>query len=629
MKRKTASSVGVGAAEAGGGDESAAEREAKIAAFHVKKLPHKGEKHDEYQAAAFRDIVNGHSVFITGAGGCGKTFLLRDVHYYLRTHKYQKGAMTSMTGVTAMMINGKTFSSFFGFGIEEGDKHKMWECVRKKAYLGKRFRELSVIVIDEISMLSAEMLEAASHVAAMFRKNPQKPFGGLQVILCGDFSQLPPINGAYAFLSPLWDEMNLRYHELKGNHRQSTDIGFYMMLNSVRVGNVDTYVRNTLKERVNAKLDVPEGVEPAELTSRRIEAQNINEARLQKLDAATEQTYIAKFEWTDRGTLTQAAAATVEKQTLKNMVTPPVVKLRTGALVMLTCNLDLARDLGNGSIGVVKGFAAVPSAVEAASATSDAASKPNVVYPIVEFTNKRCMHITPHKWAKTDVSDHSTSVYEQVPLILAYALTTHKCVAGDTLVSTDCGLIKMEDLCAGNEGGCAPFTQNIKVYTKDGNLVMPTATYVGQEEPSLIIKTERSFKIEVSHRHPLLARGADGIERWTEASDLRLGDSLVMNFSTDKIKNIEHSACKMFDIEVPNEHNFIGNGFVNHNCQGATVEWVTMKLDRSCFADGMAYVALSRAKSLAGISLKAFHPESIQTSPHVLNFYKKHHLAGL
>jgi len=423
MKRKT-----VGASAVTAPATARVEDEKKVAEYYAKRLTHKGEKHDEYQAAAFSDIVNGHNVFLTGAGGCGKTFLLRDVHHFLRSHKFLKGALTSMTGVTAIMINGKTFASFFGFGIEEGTKTEMWEVVRKKAYLGKRFRSISVLVIDEISMLSAEMLEAASYVASMFRKCPQKPFGGIQVILCGDFSQLPPISGAYAFLSPLWDELNLRYHELKGNHRQSTDIGFYMMLNSVRVGNVDTYVRNTLKERVNAELAVPEGVEPAELTSRRIEAQQINEERLQKLDASTEQTYIAKFEWVDRGTLTQAATAVVEKQIRKNMVTPPQVKLRKGALVMLTTNLDLANDLGNGSIGFVKGFAAhhdsLASAAEAATATDESSAA--TLFPIVEFSNKRTIHIKPHKWTKTDLVDRSSSVYEQIPLILAYSITTHK-----------------------------------------------------------------------------------------------------------------------------------------------------------------------------------------------------------
>lgn len=488
MKRKAES-----AAESAPTSADDDQREQRVADRYAAKLPHKGEKHDEYQKGAFKDIVNGHSVFLTGAGGCGKTFLLRDVHFHFAQHKYRTAAFTSMTGVTAIMISGKTFASFFGFGIEEGDKTKMWELVRKKAYLAKRFRSLSALVIDEVSMLSAEQLEAASYVAGMFRKSPHVPFGGLQVILCGDFSQLPPIGGAYAFLSPLWDQLNLRYHELKGNHRQSSDIGFYMMLNSVRVGNVDTYVRNTLKERVDAVLDLPEGVETAELTSRRDDAQKINEDRLMALDASTEQCYFARFTWLDRGTLTEAAASTVEKQIRKNMVTPPQLRLRQGALVMLTCNLDLANELGNGSMGVVKEFreagsrdgAKIVIAPPEANATSGSTK-----YPVVEFSGGRQVHILPHTWTKTELTDGSTSSYAQVPLILAYAITVHR-------------------------------------------------------------------------------------------------------------------------------------------SQGSTVEWVSMKLDRSCFADGMAYVALSRARSLKGIQIKAFHPESIQTSPHVLEFYRKHRLAGL
>jgi len=442
---------------------------------------------DQWQTFALKSIIEGKNVFITGPGGCGKTWLLRRVHRYMAGHKFKQGAITSMTGVTSLLVQGKTFASFFGFGVSEGDGEMMWEVVRKKSYLRKRFKSLSMLVIDEVSMLSSQMFEAASYVCQKFRANGA-PFGGIQVILCGDFSQLPPVQGLYAFTSDLWKkDLDLVYCELFGNHRQSSDAAFHLLLNLVRIGDVNVFVRNLLKERVDAVLDLPLGVEAAELTSRRVDATKLNMERLEKLDASQEKVYHAIFTWRKRGELNQVAADTVEKGIRKNMVTPGELPLRIGAQVMLTYNMDVGAGLVNGSLGVVIGYKL------AAGFATASPPIPAMDCPVVRFgTRAKTVEVVvqPHQWTQQDLVDKTVCVYEQIPLMLAWAYTVYK-------------------------------------------------------------------------------------------------------------------------------------------SQGTTLDWVKVKLDRGMFADGMAYVALSRAQRLEGLTLAAFQPDAIQTSKMVLDFYAEHQLAGV
>ncbi len=510
-----------------------AERDAERAAVRAKnadaaiKQYKLDERLDQWQLGAMRDILQQHHVFITGSAGNGKSHLIQTLHAYCAA-ALKPCAVTSMTGVTALHIGGETLARFMSFGVAEGDGPTLWAHVSKNKhlkYVKQRMMNVSMIVIDEISMLSAETFEAVSYVLAKLRDqlphtSGGKPFGGVQMIFCGDFSQLPPVKGHYAFLSPLWDQMvsgrdgsgapgagggplGMAIHELKGSHRQSDDVAFYMLLNSVRVGEITTLVRNCLKSRVGAKLELPDGVLPSELTSRRDAAAQINLEHIAKLPADTEHKYDAKFTWT-RGRLTEAARKMHEDIVRKNMITPAELVLRTGAQVMLTSNLDLSSKLANGSRGVVVGFGAAsgtsPSSVPqaAAPAAASAAAKkagtkevpPPVEYPRVLFTTGLEMVITPNKWKNENAVEHTCLVYEQVPLAPAYAVTVHK-------------------------------------------------------------------------------------------------------------------------------------------SQGCTLDAVSMAIDSSMFCDGSAYVALSRVRSLKGMTLTSFNPNSIRTSSLVTEFYRKHGLAGV
>lgn len=466
------------------------------------------EKLDQWQLGAMRDILQQRSVFITGSAGNGKSHLIQTLHAYAAA-ALKPCAVTSMTGVTALHIGGETLARFMSFGVMEGDGPTLWAHVSKNKhlkYVKQRMMNVTMIVIDEISMLSADMFEAVSYVLAKMRDQiPHTaggaPFGGVQMILCGDFSQLPPVKGHYAFLSPLWERMaspgadglpGLAVHELKGSHRQSDDVAFYMLLNSVRIGEVTTLVRNCLKERVGAKLNLPEGVLPSELTSRRDAAQQINLEHIAKLPVETEHKYDAKFTWT-KGRLSEAARKMQEDIVRKNMITPAELVLRTGAQVMLTSNLDLSSKLANGSRGVVVGFG--PAATAAASppvppAPAGGKVTPPVEYPRVLFTTGVEMVVGPHKWKNENSVERTCLVYEQVPLAPAYAVTVHK-------------------------------------------------------------------------------------------------------------------------------------------SQGCTLDAVSMAIDSSMFCEGSAYVALSRVRSLSGMTLTSFNPNSIRTSSLVTEFYRKHGLAGV
>lgn len=436
---------------------------------------------DEWQCAALRDIADGHNVFLTGSGGCGKTFLLRRLHDWLKMQPHREAAITSTTGITALLIHGRTVASFFGFGVKDGTPNEMWEHVRKKKYLRDRFKKLTILVVDEISMLAAQTLTCMDFVMRKFRRRNEHPFGGVQMVLCGDFLQLEPVKGDFAFKADVWNMMNLRYHLLRGGHRQSGDTIFAEILAEVRQGNLSALGRNLLKERVAAPLNIPHGMHAAELFSRRIEAQRANDVYLESLDAATEKMFHATLVWVTYGNLSgpqnKIAQQATEKMLLNNMITPEELKLRVGAQVMLTSNLDLKRGLANGSLGIVIDFLA---------ADEDGTSE-SVAYPMVKFANGVTLLVTPHTWAYEDVTDRFKIEIKQVPLMLARAITVHK-------------------------------------------------------------------------------------------------------------------------------------------SQGATLDFASIKLDNSMFCHGMAYVALSRVRSLDTLTLETFQTGAIQTSVEALDFYKRHNL---
>lgn len=394
---------------------------------------------DEYQKKALEDIArHKKNVFLTGAGGCGKTYLILRLHDWLMHAKYERGAITSTTGVTALLVQGRTVSSFFGFGINECAPADMWEKhVKKNKFVRENISPLTMLVIDEVSMLSAQQLECIEYVMRQIKKRNSHLFGGVQMILCGDFLQLEPVKGQFCFKSPVWQNLNLQYHCLRGGHRQAQDELYRRVLADVRQGEMSALVRNVLGERVAKDIeDLPPGIIPTELYSRRVEAEKANLTYLEALEG-DDHTYEASLQWVRRGRISDKGVEMVEKMVRKNMITPSTLMLKVGAQVMLTCNLDLDDNLANGSLGIVESF-------EQRTRTDEDTGeeiKYGPLYPRVKFSNGSTRLIWSHTWKFQDLIDKYFITFDQVPLLLAWACTTHK-VQGCTL---DFASIKMDN----------------------------------------------------------------------------------------------------------------------------------------------------------------------------------------
>lgn len=144
------------------------------------------------QEIAFGIFKTGRNIFLTGSAGTGKTYLLNQYIQYLQERDIQP-TITAPTGIAASHIGGMTIHSFFGIGIKEWIDDYFLDCLLQKEYLYRRLRAMKVLIIDEISMVSPELFVSVDKILRAF-KNSDKPFGGIQIILSGDFFQLPPVS---------------------------------------------------------------------------------------------------------------------------------------------------------------------------------------------------------------------------------------------------------------------------------------------------------------------------------------------------------------------------------------------------------------------------------------------------
>src|SRR5581483_3405641 len=198
------------------------------------------------------DILKlGCNVYLTGSAGSGKTHVLSTYIAYMRINKINVG-ITASTGVAATHLGGMTINSWAGIGIKQSLTDADISDLLQRKYLHRRFNDVEVLVIDEISMLPSYTLELVDRVLRAFKGNDQ-PFGGIQVILCGDFFQLPPISHEgegtkFVYKSKLWEDLDLKICYLDKPYRQD-DEQFLNMLSEIRENNITERTWQTLKER--------------------------------------------------------------------------------------------------------------------------------------------------------------------------------------------------------------------------------------------------------------------------------------------------------------------------------------------------------------------------------------------
>lgn len=239
------------------------------------------------QNAALDFVRSGKSIFLTGSAGTGKSFVLKHVIKELKKRHGAAGVhVTASTGAAAVLIGGTTVHSFAGVGLGTGEPNQLAMRVHANKPCVNRWRRAKALVIDEVSMIDAELFQKINYVAQRVRDN-HKPFGGLQLVLSGDFFQLPPVSDGlkkFAFESEAWDQAVERIVELKQVMRQG-DGTFVRILNEVRWGNISLGSYNELIKCQNRPMSEQwsDGVAETKLHPYNVNVRAENERKLQSL----------------------------------------------------------------------------------------------------------------------------------------------------------------------------------------------------------------------------------------------------------------------------------------------------------------------------------------------------------
>ncbi len=346
------------------------------------------------QTEALEILKMGHNAFVTGAAGSGKTHLLNEYIRYLREHGVSIG-ITASTGIAATHMGGMTIHSWSGLGIRDTLTPYDLEAMEEKSYLWKRFEEARVLIIDEVSMLHHFRLDLVNQIARFFKRN-DKPFGGMQVILCGDFFQLPPISrkgeesAQFAYHSDSWKNLDLKICYLEEQHRQS-DKEYLEVLNAIRDNTVSEHILDCLRSRYMKK---PTGTtEPTKLYTHNIDVDAENMRELDKLPGEV-------FEYQMSGKGKENIVATIKKGCLA----PEILRLKKGARVMMVKN-NFEEKYANGTLGVVVDC--------------------NNYGITVKISDGRTVVVKPASW-KIEEDGKTKAEITQYPLRLAWAITVHK-----------------------------------------------------------------------------------------------------------------------------------------------------------------------------------------------------------
>lgn len=346
------------------------------------------------QDRALDILKTGASVFLTGEPGSGKTHTINQYVAYLREYGIEP-AITASTGIAATHIGGMTIHAWSGIGIKKYLAEEDLDQLSTNERLVRRISQTAVLIIDEISMLSAETLSMVDAVTRSIRRN-EEPFGGMQVVFVGDFFQLPPVSRAgdavasFAFKSPVWTEARTIVCYLSDQYRQE-DPEFLSFLTQIRKGEIHPDTHSLLLEK---KVVLDDADSKTRLYSHNIDVDHLNNQRIEALPGE-----VHVFEMDSRGS--DGAVMSLKKGCLS----PERLILKVGAQVMFTKN-NFEGGFVNGTLGEIESFNTLGN-------------------PIVRTRQGKKIEVEPVEWSVTDGS-RTLGTITQLPLRLAWAITVHK-----------------------------------------------------------------------------------------------------------------------------------------------------------------------------------------------------------
>lgn len=297
----------------------------------------------EQMAVITQIVEKNKNVFYTGSAGTGKSVILRQlVRRLLAKYGTSRVGVTASTGLAACNIGGQTIHRFLGIGIGQGTVDAMAKMIERKPALLRKWRELKVLIVDEVSMIDGVLFAKLCELAKVLR-NSNKPFGGIQLVCTGDFFQLPPVSrdgtAQYCFESKTWNEVIHKTILLTKVFRQRGDTELIDMLNALRFGEMDNDMVSKFINLQKPKV-YDDGIEPTELFPTRAEVKRANDIRLNNIKYSGS-TFTAD----------DSTSLEYEVKLLDNLMCEKTLVLKPGAQVMYLKNRD--ETIVNGSIGRV------------------------------------------------------------------------------------------------------------------------------------------------------------------------------------------------------------------------------------------------------------------------------------
>ena len=376
----------------------------------------------EKQTEAFDSFLNGENIFITGPGGCGKSYFIKEI-FRIASDEGKNIKVTSLTGCSAILLNCKatTIHKWGYLGLGKCDELTTYRKIIKKKQIAN-YIETDILVIDEISMLNQHLFEVIDFLCKKIRKS-ELPFGGIQIVASGDFFQLPPVcldntnisQANFCFQSILWEKTFEKQFSFDVNFRQTNDPHFFEILQEIRVGAPSFDAISTLFECSLKIYDKSEKVKPTRIFPIKKMVEKINQSELKNLldsDDPEQCEYKVSLkcsnEQISNKTITDVDVKAEVDHVVKNSVFEESIILCIGCQVMCIANVDQELGLVNGSQGVVQSFV----------------DEDGFRVPVVKFDNiEHDVTMRPHNWILESNENYSLA---QIPLVLSWAITIHK-----------------------------------------------------------------------------------------------------------------------------------------------------------------------------------------------------------
>ena len=379
------------------------------------------------QELALQKYKEGKNIFLTGPGGSGKTELIRRMVKISQEQK-KRLQVCALTGCAAILLQckAKTIHSFAGIGLASGTVDEVIRKVISNKYKTKNWTGIDILIIDEVSMMSSKLFDILDYIGRKTRKRLDKPFGGIQLVLSGDFYQLPPVGthgqpdtSAFCFESENWAKTFDEIILLKTIFRQR-DADYTTILNQVRVGKLYKSSYEKLQQHINKPFPISSETQtfkPTILLSRRKDAELINTKELEKLTGDSKIYRISQASVVPQGLAPAKEQTRLEEKfseeqkeseynfLASNIMADKEIVLKIGTQVMCIANIDMesSDQVVNGSQGVVVGFVGE--------------------LPLVQFNNGPRRTVGFHVWASEVIPSIGV---KQMPLIYAWAITIHK-----------------------------------------------------------------------------------------------------------------------------------------------------------------------------------------------------------